>query len=875
MREFCARGAKTFWLWPTTQLRRALSWDTDSFLPNDPTEKPEMSSSISRNVANSCRLIVCLSLVSVSESQPSVCSAQDTARTAPRVTLPIGAAGLSRYSPQSWGIVGVDLINPAGEPADVLVVMYFADEPSVQYARCFWVPPRAKRSSWCPVLPPGDEATDVGKMELKTLVLDGSEPDDSAIRHDDGRMLDSTWLLAGEWLAVTGFLGGRSAFELDAYEAVIAARISANLTRRVTMFQDGFLPPISQGLQAMGQLILCDDRLISDMAGLTAIRQWLHGGGRLWIMLDRVEAETVNFLLGELFACQVVDRVGLTDLQIKAAEGQLFTPDGAVRNFEEPVDLVRVVPADADITYTVNGWPAAFWQKVGRGTVLFTTLGARAWTQQHTRDSRQRADPLHSSNWMATQPLRHLSLRFFTRQEPPAVKPSQFEPMLTEQIGYRIVGRGTVTAILTAFCAGLLIGGLWLVRCGRLERLGWLGPAAAVFAAAVIIVLGALSKHVVPNTLAELQFVETAPGSDDIQVTGLAAVYNQDSSNAPPRARQGGVLFPDPNGLRGTVRRLVWSDIDSWHWENLSLPPGVTMAPFEFFRRIAKPVEARASFGPTGVKGRVSMGPFEGFSDAVIATPARECMGIQIATGGAFASGSRDVLAPGQFVADTLLSAEQRRRQEVYRQLIPGSNHAAWPNRSMLLGWSSPIATGFEFPDQTNKLGSALVAIPLSFEPTPPGTKVVIPSAFLPYLKDRADVSSPTYVNTTGEWLPCKGPSQTWLRIQVPREVLPIKLDKAIVTVHINGPSRKLEIARKAAGKTIVLGVQDDPVGTVRFEIDQREALLLDDDGGLRLGVLVAGTEDEALPLDEFDGGINRWKIEYLRFELQGETLEP
>ena len=111
--------------------------------------------------------------------------------------------------------------------------------------------------------------------------------------------------------------------------------------------------------------------------------------------------------------------------------------------------------------------------------------------------------------------------------------------------------------------------------------------------------------------------------------------------------------------------------------------------------------------------------------------------------------------------------------------MIPGSLRKKYPEKSTLLVWAKPLEMHFSFPDQTKQIGSALLAIPLLIDPTPPDTEVVIPSSFLPYLS----VPGPdnlgsllTFNNQSREWLERKGSVKTWLRFQLPPEVLPVNI---------------------------------------------------------------------------------------------------
>src|SRR5207302_3970072 len=100
-----------------------------------------------------------------------------------------------------------------------------------------------------------------------------------------------------------------------------------------------------------------------------------------------------ELLLGDEFVCEVIDRVGLTNVRIEPATN---APSGGAAKagtagpieteYEEPVDLVRSVLAEGDfeVEYTVNGWPAAFWKSFGEGKLLVTTLGPRGWMRRRT-----------------------------------------------------------------------------------------------------------------------------------------------------------------------------------------------------------------------------------------------------------------------------------------------------------------------------------------------------------------------------------------------------------------------------------------------------------------------------------------------------------
>ena len=248
----------------------------------------------------------------------------------------------------------------------------------------------------------------------------------------------------------------------------------------------------------------------------------------------------------------------------------------------------------------------------------------------------------------------------------------------------------------------------------------WIGPLGSIMTALVLVIIGAMPSQGVPNTLAVAQFVEAVPGSEDQKIQGLLAIYNRETSDATIGTVGGGIFQPDMSGLEGEIHRMVWTDLDTWHWENLTFPSGVRFAPFQFFARSSKRIEARGRFGPDGLTGIVSSGSFENPGDAIIATPAKESFAVRLNAEGLFEVGPGDLLAPGQFITGQLLSDEQRRRQSIYRQMIPGPHRKKYPEKATLLsgcrcrfsggdvagvGRSAGDAVFVSRPDETDRVG--------------------------------------------------------------------------------------------------------------------------------------------------------------------------
>src|SRR5258708_16808011 len=128
--------------------------------------------------------------------------------------------------------------------------------------------------------------------------------------------------------------------------------------------------------------------------------------------------------------------------------------------------------------------------------------------------------------------------------------------------------------------------------------------------------------------------------------------------------------MPDMTGLEGTTRRMIWTDLDAWHWENLTLGGGQRSGFFEQSGTQSVRVEARATPDRDGLSGRISLPGAAGLGDAVLATRFGR-IGVAIQANGEFRASADDVFAADQFVGAGLLEDEQDRRRETYRHVLP------------------------------------------------------------------------------------------------------------------------------------------------------------------------------------------------------------
>ena len=783
------------------------------------------------------------------------------------------AAGGSRYySPGRWSGVNLTVTNPTDQAVDVLSVFHFAKEPHLQFVRRLWMPAKSQRSVWQLVRPSAiknidpDSPTQFDRsMAYRAFLVDVDEDAREELiskRNQDG-IISSI-----PRRQVTALIDDRTESDF-AYQAVVALRIGASVSRIVNAISEN-LPTHARGYDGVRQVVVSSNRIASDLQGLRALRQWLFEGGHLWIMLDRVDPETVALLLGDAFTAQIVDEVDLTEVLLDWPLSVDKPPpkDRQPRKFEEPIKLVRVLTDDR-VLHTINGWPASFTKPIGRGDVVFTTVGPRAWIEHRT--GRQSPDPRFQSAYSARPPLKRIGDILFATDERQFVDSEELKPYVADQIGFHIAKRANVIAILGSFCGLLVVLGLWFARRERLELFRWVGPGAAIVAAGAFLVMGLQAKQAVPPTVAESQFVEVANDTGEIHARGTIAFYNQTASSAKLGGEGGELLFPELAEEPGTTRRMVWNDGDSFQWNNLTLPPGPQFAEYRGLIESTQPVRAVARFGPNGLSGELERGSLDGLEDAIIATPSRDTLAVSFGPDKAFVADRTSVLGLGEYVRDALLSDEQRRRQTVYRGLLSGTGNKRFPAVPTLLTWAEPLTTRLTLPPDIQRVGSALVSIPLDIARTPPDSDVVVSAPFLPYRV----VSGPehlgpsqAYNNVRNEWLRLSKNTTVWLRFQIPFAVRPLDLQRATVSVKFAGLAESVALVGLLDNKQVTLESRANPLGVLDFAVEDVEFLALDDNGGLLFGLTI-----QVPPADEDDPeAVNYWQFDYVRLEVTGRT---
>lgn len=802
-------------------------------------------------------LIACLTL-------SLLCCGTATAQQSQGKALNLGGVlpgGVRRSATTSWGAFEFNLVNRTDTDRNARVLTFYKDLPDVQYGRNVWVPAHSTLSTWMLVGPaPANLPSMYCDIQMEVDEFSGGK--NQVLLPNTEERLRSRGIIYRKREPFSVILldndpseGAAEAGELPqpdspAQEALRLARVfrqTRTLSEFVQRISPAEVPPTAEAFDGIDHIIIASAGLARNLPGMIALRHWLEQGGKVWVMLDLVEPDVLAPLLGDALDFQVVDRVGLTSFRVETQATGTQPVEPTLHEHDRAIDFVRVqLPPREQVRNTIDGWPAWFTRQVGRGKVVFSTLGSRGWHRPRT--SRDPKSP-YKNYFDLPVAADYLIPLGETLQPSDAERPfpvESLQPLLAEEIGYSVVSRGTAVLIFGAALGAWLVLGLLLRKLSRPELLGWLGPTAAVGATVVFLVLGERSRRAVPPTVAVAQIVEPVSGKDEMAVHGLLAVYRPEPGPVEAGAEQGGLFQLDALDMHDQIRQFILTDTDAWHWERLALLAEPRQAPFHITLAMENPIAALARFGPDGVEGKLS-GPLHNLSDAVLSTPMGRKLAVSIQPDGAFRAAASDILPTGQYLSGTLLTDRQQRRQDVYSAFLKEPGPSSLRGRNVLLAWSDPLDMHFDIAPGARVAGSALVVAPLRLERLAAGDRATIPGAFLPYqriLENGQAVRPTMQPNKDIEMV---------LRFQLPPEVLPFKVERARFSARIDAPGRRVAVAGHEGDRVTEVSRIENPLDPIRVEIADERLLHVDAEGGLHLTLSIhllaqGGAPRDAMP---------------------------
>ena len=793
----------------------------------------------------------------------------------PRYIQSAAASGTRVIRPDTWSMLSCEVANPTQGEVSVLAASYFENQTSLQFGKQLWIPQQAKRRSHYPVRPPASAAQEGNLVNVHSLLIDRTESTDAdkLIFSQTDQMYHHSLLSATKERPTTALFDDEN--DENVRQTVAAGRTSRNLSVVVFDLRENSLPPDARWLDGIDQIVIANNTLLTNGRAMSAVRRWLSDGGRVWLMLDKVNPEVLEFLVGDRVGWAPNDHVLLDTVTI--ADDRPVPKDQKREysaTYASPVGMVRGIMDGVQVTQSVNGWPAAAWCNVGNGELLLTTLEARGWHRRWTPADSPNPDFRKRSDYAATESLQMIAERFFVPRNSTVPAAKAFSVAAAGEIGQTILPRRFVALVLGSLCGGLLIVSLVCIRLERTAVLGWLGPLAALIVAVVLGMAGSASRTAIGRSLAVGQWIEADETFSEIRTSGALALYNPEQWNQPLGSQSGGMFLPQGIDTTGTSVRMIWTDSDHWTMENMDLDSGLYLAPFSYSTSLNSAVRAQATFGSEGFVGDVDIGPCDELSDPILVTSQRAPIRVRFGDDGQFEARSVDLLSPGQFSDSAIVSDEQRRRRQVLEILFDPESKWNPSARVTLLAWTQPLGPPFQLNNPEHTAGSALLAIPIRLRHSEAGSHVSVPSVMTSYrVVPAADgTMSSAYSNTQQKWVgELSAATQAKLRVKLPPEVVPLQLESITAKISLKAPQRLLQFIGHQDDQEKVLVERQSPVGTLEFELPANDFLQVDREGGIPLTLKIGPHPNEN------SGNIAEvgWKIDDLSFGVEGVVQAP
>ncbi|MFT5323665.1 MAG: hypothetical protein ACI8P0_001516 [Planctomycetaceae bacterium] len=780
--------------------------------------------------------------------------------------------GLSRYRPGRWGTISVEATNRGAVSTSIEAAAWIGGRESDQFGRSVWVPAEARRSAWTPIfIPPQHHGT--GKPMLHWMAVRKSAAGEVLSQSRDQDRIETRQLIEPRGSVVFAVITGTDERHLAKAALLKYSMEKVQPDAAVLSIPDTQLPAIPEALDAVNIVVVIGDTLSRNAAATETVQDWVHQGGTLWLMLDTMSHESAQVVCSGELLVEEIDRVTLTSYSLFSDTNSM---EQAAENvdLERPVQLVRVDPQLNGVLSTVDGWPAAFKTDFGMGRIFGSMLSLDGFFIPPGSLLPEQAENRGRQLWTTTAGQDLVSDLGGSGSETP-LDTDTMTAYVNSRIGYQLPNRSAGATVLVVFCVALI------VVCGVVHR--WQKPVLLLPGIGILSVLAIVaflqmadSAHSSTDSSATIQMVEANGTLDRLHVTGMTAYQAHRSSQPTIGSTAGGLITFDGPVNSSSPVRMLWSDQNAWNFQNAKLAAGVRLATFRQTVAIQEPAIAKGTFDESGFRGQLTGNVAGDWSDAIIADQSGFALPVSIDAAGEIAHTSSP-LPPGQHLSAAILNAEQSRRQAVYRSVFDASRRSqVYPSAPTLLAWADRLTLQTGRADEGNQVGAMLASFPIVIERPASGSRVLIPSTFLPFRAVRNKKLkigfAPTFSNTRRTWSTntYSTASTSLLRFEIPVELLPLVIDGAKLTLNITAPLRDVEISSGMTDSLTNVWSKNSPVGTFEIPLPHEASRQLDENGGLHVALKVGAVQLDQLDETELGTQDRNWQVEWLQLEIQG-----
>jgi hypothetical protein len=798
----------------------------------------------------------------------------------------VGRAMHGRMHSDGWLNLNVAVANSADRDLPVRIVAHLPAVPGLQAARVATIP--AKTSQQLPlamyipstILP--DTMNDVEVSLYRMAEGDSGE---------GGGWNEELWTIAGmpqrSSLALSAQPSkGKMVTRLQAeppvrfpwqwplrapyydYELAVASRVRAGGDRSMIGMEGASLPLSRVDWEDVGLLMVSEATIFEDAATVVALQQFVHEGGRLWLMLEQIPADLILPLLGNAQSLAEIDRVELNRYDL---ELHFPLPDPRDRivavDRDDSVSFARLVQTGGRVTHSIDGWPAVIWMKVGYGDVILSALSSAAWLIPGSEST----ESLLATNYRTTMAAGLMAADVHAKRVGPPVQTPVSYPL--ELIGNPVLSRGWVATVLLSFLGLLTSAGLISLWRGRLGRLGWLAPVLAMSVGGVLIISAAWMRRDIPETQAVLQLIRVSELGDTALVREQGVIYMENQRAMALESQRDGFALASA-GVQTGIVQFQMRGHESWQLRNMAWPTGS----WRYYAQHAMDTEDLVAIGELNADGLRLILPerVRDLQDPIISyAPGQPMLG-RPQPGAVLADGSVMATAD-RWVADAMITDEQRRRIDVYQQFFAGEGERLPPLHA-LVGWTAVWPEVQSDVGEMNRAGGALISLPIRLQRPESDVALYIPAGMVRLVKNLSDIGqAPAYDEPSGIWArELSLGSRMGLQFVLPAEVVPFRADSVDLVLSIRAPQRVVRLlARVHDGvggpEEIEVARLDSPSLPWQGTITDPRILASVEDG--RLDVVLEVSQRTDVESEEGASSFVAWRVDSFRAALRGARL--
>lgn len=656
------------------------------------------------------------------------------------------------------------------------------------------------------------------------------------------------------------------------YEVIISGKVAAGSTR-ATLGQYG--RPHHSALtdwQAVDVSVIAQEQPLRNANTVDSLRRFVHSGGSVWIMMDRIPDHLIRPLLAPGQSYESIDRTQLTKFTVESPDDSLRSLSESDRTVKSvrPVDFVRAVVSGGKVTHSIDGWPAGVMYKQGDGQIWITTLGANGWIRPRTT---LQNNPITSSSF---EPLVWNSVITSKLFSPKPVRDEfrsgsndhrsdvgrQFAQTL---IGNPVAPRAPVALTLIAFVATLISVTAWFGWNGQWQRL-----AIAVPALGGVVALGMVGSSIrlrrdISEMSAALNIARTTADGNSSMVKQQGVVNLSRNREMMLNSPLVGSSAVDNALVASGVKRFESNGFDSWTLRNADWPTGLWSYQAEYLEHHSTAV-LKGEFDAEGLSVSIPK-ELSALEDAVLSfRPGQPVLAKR--DGNRWKFDGSQIAGRNRWTTTTMLSSEQLRRQQVLNKILsPKDNAQGWS--ASLLGWSNNLSFG-NWSTGLEHQQSTLQILPVALKPPAIGTTILIPSGVMGMDYDQRDSSrSSAYNVATGSWIDkSTQAAKISLKFSLPECVLPFKAQLIELQLDMNAPNRTVKLTNTGGTERKILAQLEGPSipWSKRLTADE---LSIDAEGNFYLQIEVSQPNGSAA--GEIDETASSWNVNSLHASCTGQ----